>query len=1025
MRYSRSWPYPNPHPAPLPSQVGHGENRVGISPANVTMLYKAGWKNVVIEKGAGVNSKFTDAAYEAAGATMVDKKTAFGQDFVLKVQKPTTAEVALFKDGGSVISFLSPGAAESQEVIQAMAAKSMTSYAMDMIPRQVSRGQTFDALSSQANIAGYKAAVTAASLFGRFFVGQITSAGKVPPAKVLVIGAGVAGLAAIQTAKNMGAIVRGFDTRPVVKEQVESFGAEFLTIDIVEDGSGAGGYAKEMSQDFQDAQMDMFYKQAAECDIVISTALIPGKPAPLLWPAKHVAAMKEGSIIVDLAAGAGGAAGNCELTKPGEVYTTDNGVTIVGYDDFPSRLPTQSSTLYGNNITKFLLSAGPATNPTEKGTYDIDHNDPCVRGMLVLEGGASRFPPPPPNLPPAPPAAVVKEVVELTMDEKNEISRAKNFNTSAQLTACMPLILGLGMSSPEVAFCQMFTTFTLAGVVGYQIVWGVAPSLHSPLMSVTNAVSGITAAGGMLAMGSEHTSANVLANSAVFLSSINIFGGFLITKRMLDMFRRPTDPLDYEHFYAAPAAAFMMTYFGGRAAGFTDLHEWGYLAASVCSIGALGGLGSPETARAGNCLGMIGIASGLAATTCVMESSSVLTWAGLTAAGAATGLKIGGGVDLPDLPQLVAAFHSLVGVAATFTSIATYIVQPGHHLGAVYAGTVIGAITFTGSLVAYGKLDGRIDSGAMALSGRNAINLGLGGSVAALGAFFMTNPSVSTGTGTLWAASGLMGVLGWHMTMSIGGADMPVVITVLNSYSGWALCAEGFLLNNSMLTVIGALVGSSGAILSYIMCVAMNRDLGAVLTGGFTADYAGGPAMEITGEATITNNDDVANMMTEANSIIVVPGYGLAVSKGQYAIADMTETLIKEGGCNVRFGIHPVAGRMPGQLNVLLAEAGIPYDIVEEMDEINDDFKDTDLVLVVGANDTINSAAIEDPNSVIAGMPVLHVWDAKEVVVMKRSMGVGYAAVDNPVFFKDNTYMLLGDAKKTLDELKVMVAATY
>jgi len=422
---------------------------------------------------------------------------------------------------------------------------------------------------------------------------------------------------------------------------------------------------------------------------------------------------------------------------------------------------------------------------------------------------------------------------------------------------------------------------------------------------------------------------------------------------------------------------------------------------------------------------MIGIAAGLTSTLAVMNPNSYLTWAALTTAGAATGLKVGGGVDLPDLPQLVAAFHSLVGLAATFTSIATYISSPGHHLGAVYAGSIIGAITFTGSLVAYGKLDGRIDSGALALPGRNQINAGLAATTAGLGAWFMSNPAVSTGTGILWGASAVMGALGYHMTMSIGGADMPVVITVLNSYSGWALCAEGFLMNNNMLTVIGALVGSSGAILSYIMCVAMNRDLGAVLTGGFTADYAGGPAMVIEGEATLTNNDDVGEMLTEANSIIIVPGYGLAVSKGQYAIADMVNQLIKDGGIQVRFGIHPVAGRMPGQLNVLLAEAGVPYDIVEEMDEINDDFKSTDLVLVVGANDTINSAALEDPNSVIAGMPVLHVWESKEIVVMKRSLGVGYAAVDNPVFFKDNTYMLLGDAKKTLEELKILVAAKY
>jgi NAD(P) transhydrogenase len=592
------------------------------------------------------------------------------------------------------------------------------------------------------------------------------------------------------------------------------------------------------------------------------------------------------------------------------------------------------------------------------------------------------------------------------------------------ISAAFPALLGMGMVSPEPAFANMFTTFTLGGVVGYQVVWGVTPSLHSPLMSVTNAVSGITAAGGMLIMGQGSSAANILAGTAVFLSSVNIFGGFLITKRMLDMFRRPEDPLDYEYLYVAPGVVGGLTYLGGVGAGFTDLHEWGYLASSISCIGALGGLASPETARVGNCLGMLGVGAGVVSVLAVIDSSQYLPWAALTVAGGGIGYKVGGDVDLPDLPQLVAAFHSLVGVAATAASVASYMNHPEHHLGAVFAGTYIGAITFTGSMIAYGKLNGDLDSGALALPGQHQINAGLGLASLGCAGWFLTCPDPSTGLGLLVAASGLSGALGVHMTMSIGGADMPVVITVLNSYSGWALCAEGFLLNNSMLTVVGALVGSSGAILSYIMCVAMNRDIASVLTGGFTSDYQGGEAMVIEGEATFTNADEVTDMMIEANSIIIVPGYGLAVAKGQYAIADIVNDLRKQG-TDIRFGIHPVAGRMPGQLNVLLAEAGIPYDVVLEMDEINDDFKTTDLTLVVGANDTVNSAAIEDPNSIIAGMPVLHVWNSSQVVVMKRSMGAGYAAVDNPIFFKDNTSMLLGDAKATLEVLKGNVSAYY
>eukprot|EP00937_MAST-01D_sp_MAST-1D-sp2_P000289 g289.t1 len=1008
----------------VPKETFKGEQRVPIHPGNVTMLKKAGFENIVVEKGAGTLSHFTDAMYEEAGATIVDAKTAFSQDITLRLNPPTAKEVGMFADGATTIGFVNPGA--NTDIHKAMMDKGMTAFSMDQIPRLVSRGQTYDALSSQANIAGYKAVVEASHHYGRFLVGQITSAGKTPPAKVLVIGGGVAGLAACQSAKNLGAIVRAFDVRPVVKEQVESFGAEFLTVDYEEDGAGAGGYAKEMSQGFLDAQMAMFMEQAKDVDIVISTALIPNRPAPNLWPKEHVAAMKQGSVVVDLAAGAGGSPGNCEVTRPGEVYTTENGVTIVGYDDLPSRLPGQSSTLYGNNITKFLLSAGPITTH-DKGYYYVDHEDPVVRGMLISEGGQNRYPAPPYVLPEgqAPPGASAKEEEPLTLDQLNAISKAQNTSNALMMTGGMGAMFGLGMGSPEVAFSNMFTTFALGGVVGYQVVWGVAPSLHSPLMSVTNAVSGITAAGGMLVMGQGTFAANTLANLAVFLSSVNIFGGFLITKRMLDMFKRPEDPEDYEHLYLMPTAAFLGLYGAGKAAGFADLNQWGYLAASMCAIGAIGGLAQPATARVGNCLGMMGITAGITSVLSEMDSAMIPQWAALTAAGGAIGYSVGNKVDLPELPQLVALFHSLVGVAATFTSIATYMNHPGHHMGAVFAGTYIGAITFTGSLIAFGKLDERLDSGALTLPGRDAINGGIALASVANAFMFMGCENVSTGVGLLTSASALSGALGVHMTMSIGGADMPVVITILNSYSGWALCAEGFLLNNNMLTVIGAIVGSSGAILSYIMCVAMNRDLVSVLTGGFSSDYQGGEAMKIEGEAQFTDAAGCTDMIKEGNEIIIVPGYGLAVAKGQYAVADMVNCLNKKGGKNVRFGIHPVAGRMPGQLNVLLAEAGVPYDVVLEMDEINDDFGDTDLTLVIGANDTVNSAALEDPNSPIAGMPVLHVWESKEVVVMKRSMGVGYAAVDNPVFFKENTFMLLGDAKNTCETLKAGCEEEY
>merc|ERR1711887_503185 len=461
-----------------------------------------------------------------------------------------------------------------------------------------------------------------------------------------------------------------------------------------------------------------------------------------------------------------------------------------------------------------------------------------------------------------------------------------------------------------------------------------------------------------------------------------------------------------------------------------------YLASGLACIGALGGLSAQPTARLGNALGMIGVSTGVAATLGLLQPNpEVLTQMAVVAAGGGLlGTTIAKKIEITDLPQLVAAFHSLVGAAAVLTCVATYI---DHYptfatdsaatmiKTSLFLGTYIGGVTFTGSLIAYGKLQGSLSSNPLMLPGRHAINGGLLATNAAAMGYFLMTPELGMGMGMLSTTAALSSVKGVTLTMAIGGADMPVVITVLNSYSGWALCAEGFMLNNNIMTVVGALIGSSGAILSYIMCKAMNRSLPNVILGGFGTTSTGtGKPMEITGTHTEWNIEQTVQSMVDSKNIIIVPGYGLAVAKGQYPVAEMV-ALLRKKGKNVRFGIHPVAGRMPGQLNVLLAEAGVPYDVVLEMDEINDDFTETDLVLVIGANDTVNSAALDDPNSIIAGMPVLHVWKAGQVVVMKRSLGVGYAAVDNPIFFNENTDMLLGDAKKTCDALVTNLKARY
>jgi len=1005
----------------VPRETFENERRVALSPAAAALLSKKGF-NVNIESGAGALSKFTDQDYIDAGAKIVPAEEAFSSDIVLKVRPPAIDEVSLFKDKSNLISFLYP--AQNSDLLAALNEKNISALAMDCVPR-ISRAQVFDALSSMANIAGYKAVVEAANHFPRFFSGQITAAGKVPPGKVLVIGGGVAGLSAIATAKNLGAIVRGFDTREAVREQVQSLGAEFLEVKIKESGEGSGGYAKEMSPEFIKAEMELFAKQAKDVDIIVTTALIPGRPAPKLITTEMVESMKQGSVIVDLAAETGG---NCEVTRPGESYNY-KGVQIIGYTDLPSRLPSQSSTLYANNISKLLLSAGA------KDHFELDLEDEVIRGSLVTNAGETTWPAPAPATPPPPPASKAKAIITAPVSTPWQSAVNETGLTSLGLGS----IIGLGAVSPNMAFNQMMTTFSLAGVIGYKVVWGVTPALHSPLMSVTNAVSGITAAGGLLLMGGglvPHTTPHLLAATAALVSSVNITGGFIITKRMLDMFKRPTDPPEYTYLYAIPGALFIGGYAACNSAGYSDIHQMAYLGSSLCCIGALGGLAQQTTARTGNALGIIGIGSGVAATVGVISPpiEVLMQMGGTMAVGGTVGAIVANRIAVTDLPQLVALFHSFVGLAAVLTSVASYLVDQSLfandpsgnvHKAAIYAGTFIGGITFTGSLTAFGKLQGLLNSAPLNLPIKNPLNIGMAaGSLGALGLFMNSdNPSVCLPM--LGAASGLSSAMGVHMTASIGGADMPVVITVLNSYSGWALCAEGFMLNNDLLTIVGALVGFSGGILSYIMCKAMNRSLSNVLFGGYGTLTSGtGEKMKITGTHSEVDVASTVDLITTSKNIIIVPGYGLAVAKAQYAVAELVDT-VRKHGINCRFGIHPVAGRMPGQLNVLLAEAGIPYDVVLEMDELNDDFPDTDLVLVIGANDTVNSAAQEDPNSIIAGMPVLEVWKSKQTIVMKRTMGTGYADVDNPVFFKENTSMLLGDAKSTCDALVAKIHEYY
>ncbi|RKL25807.1 NAD(P) transhydrogenase [Fusarium oxysporum] len=949
----------------VPTEIFPGERRVALTPANVALLKKKGFKQVLVERGAGTSADFLDAAYEKAGATLVNgpKEVWSNSDIVLKVRGPGLEEVESMKEGQTIISFLQP--AQNKELVEKIAARKATSFAMDMIPR-ISRAQVFDALSSMANIAGYKAVLEASNVFGRFLTGQVTAAGKIPPCKVLVIGAGVAGLSAIATARRMGAIVRGFDTRSAAREQVQSLGAEFIEVELQEDGSGAGGYAKEMSKEFIEAEMKLFKDQAKEVDIIITTALIPGKPAPKLLKNDILDVMKPGSVIVDLAAEAGG---NCEATKK-------------GYTDLPSRLPTQSSTLYSNNITKFLLSMAP-----EPKAFGIDLSDEVVRGAIVTQEG-DILPPAPRAAPPPPP--VKAETTEVTPEPVALTPWQKKTREVAGVTAGMGSILALGKWTSPLLMSNAFT-FALASLIGYRAVWGVAPALHSPLMSVTNAISGMVGIGGLFILGGgflPETIPQAFGALSVLLAFVNVGGGFVITKR-------PTDPPEYPWLYAIPAVVCGGGFVAAASTGAAGLVQAGYLVSSVLCIGSISSLASQATARMGNALGILGVGTGvLASLLAAGFTPEVLTqFGGLAALGTIAGMLIGKRITPTDLPQTVAALHSVVGLAAVLTSIGSVmadVMDPSTlHLVTAYLGVVIGGITFTGSIVAFLKLAGKMTSKPKILPGRHIINSGLLASNAAtMGAFITMAPgSPLIAAGALAGSTVLSFIKGYTTTSAIGGADMPVVITVLNAYSGFALVAEGFMLENPLLTTVGALIGVSGSILSYIMCVAMNRSLTNVLFGGLGTPTAV-QEFKPQGEVTQTSVDDLADALLNSEKVILIVGYGMAVAKAQYAISDIVQTL-RSKGITVRFAIHPVAGRMPGQCNVLLAEASVPYDIVLEMDEINDDFPETDLAVVIGANDTVNPIALEKGSS-IEGMPVLHAWKAKQVVVMKRGMASGY-----------------------------------
>jgi len=516
-----------------PKEIFEGEARVALTPQSALQLQKLGYE-VAVESGAGEAARFSDEDYKQAGVEVIKSAAALWKacDIIVKVRAPEGAtELKRVQNGQTLISFIWP--AQNEKLLETLKEKNVTCLAMDMVPR-ISRAQKMDALSSMANIAGYRSVIEAGNNFGRFFTGQITAAGKVPPAKVLVVGAGVAGLAAIGAAQSMGAIVRAFDVRPEVAEQIESMGAEFLFLDFEDnqDGAGTGGYAAPSSPEFREKQLALFREQAPDVDIVITTALIPGRDAPKLWLADMVDAMKPGSVIVDLAAERGG---NCDYTVKDEKIETKNGVTVIGYTDFPSRMATQSSTLYATNIRHMMDDLTPGKD----GKINVNMEDDVIRGATVTHQGAITFPPPPPKVQAI--AKAAPKTVEKTPEEKAAEERAAfKAQTKFQYTLLGIgglLMLLIGAYAP-VSFMQHFIVFALSCFVGFQVIWNVSHALHTPLMAVTNAISGIVIVGALLQVGSSSWLVLILAALSVLIATINIVGGFMVTRRMLAMFQK-------------------------------------------------------------------------------------------------------------------------------------------------------------------------------------------------------------------------------------------------------------------------------------------------------------------------------------------------------------------------------------------------------------------------------------------------------------------------------------------------------
>jgi len=1004
-----------------------GEQRVAMTPDVAKILIKDGYQ-LFIEKNAGVLASFSDASYQAVGCNLVTRAEVMSKAQVVFSINPPEADFSKLA-GKILISWVGRLTPAGGAIVKKAAEANVTLVDVTAAPR-ISIAQKLDVLSSQAKVAGHRAVMEAAHSFGRFHSGEMTASGKFPPSQTFVLGVGVAGLAAIGTSRALGSVVKAWDVRADAADQVKSMGASWVTVNFDEDASGAGGYAKESSKEFIAAQQATFKKHLAEIDIAITTAAIPGKPSPVLITEDMVNAMKPGSIIVDLAAVGGG---NCTMTRKNEIYTTPNGVTIIGFTDMPGRMACQSSSMYAQNMMQLLKhihgkeGSGAFVSQMHK-HLETEEGDIVTRSIVTCKNGALiKMPPPAPNLGKATKKAVVEK------PKKVERPLADALTNCIVLSVVFFILMEMGKGTPV----TVLRPFLLAGAAGYQAVWGVAHALHTPLMSVTNAISGMTIIGGIhLFANGVDESAKLLGAISAAVSAVNIVGGFIVTQRLLNLFKRKED-VDYSAFMLIPGivlvvyAVMAADLSNSRLNVNTELIELNNTLCSCLCIGAIVCLASQKSANIGCKFGILGVLCACFNTLIVLPTATLTDLSMWVLPGALVGMVVGSMVSSIQLPQTVAAFHSLVGLAAMATSIAAYYDNVGDDMKGAnvknissIAGNFIGGVTLTGSLIAFGKLNGNLGSKPLNLPGKNLINLTLLFSFIGLAIILIQRGDQpddkfgfdNVGRWVMWAIALLACVMGYHLVASVGGGDMPVCITVLNSYSGWALAAEGFNLNAPLLAVVGSIIGFSGAILTKIMCDAMNRDILNVIFGGMNTAAPAAKGDKVQREHVETTVVAVAALLADAQKVAIIPGYGMAQARAQNPVGDVCKAL-RAAGKECDFVIHPVAGRMPGQMNVLLAEAGVPYDFVKEMDEVNDEMSKYDVCIIMGANDITNSAAEEEEGCAIWGMPVIRVWESKKTIFCKRSMAGGYADLENPVFFKENTNMLLGDGLKTAEAL--------